>query len=118
MLTHQEVVAGLSDENLSNLAGNIEVGNLGSYMNSQNCAASCAMSPASEEDYHTRYLGYQRRTHAVLRLEHAYCGWYGFQDHPLGAAEMYQLVIQEQALRTGRATRTEALVQTEVLAGV
>ncbi len=110
-MTHREVVAGLSDENLSNLAGNIEVGNLGSYMSSQNCAAACAMSPASETEYAARFRGYERRTHAVLRLEHAYAGWHDFQSHsPLGPAELYQLVIQEQALRVNHVAPREELV--------
>jgi len=109
MLTHQEVVADLSDENLSNLAGSIEVGLLGHHMNSQNCAAACAMSPASETEHSTRFHGYEHRTLAVRQLERAYCGWHQFQDHQLETPELYMLVIQEQALRAEHATRTEEL---------
>ena len=110
MLTHQEVVAGLSDEHLSNLAGNIEVGNLGSSMASAHCAAGCAMTPASATDFLSRYSGWSKRPDEVRKLEWAYMGIHGFERNQLYAPELYQLVIQEQALRAGRTIQTEELV--------
>ena len=100
--THQNVVAGLSDEHLSNLAGNIEVGNLGSWMSSVNCAAGCAMTPASsEESFWDRFKRYNTRPQEVIDLEHAYMGIYEFTYDQLGRPELYDLIIQEQALRVG-----------------
>ena len=109
-MTHREVVAGLSDEHLSNLAGSVEAGLLGYAMSSQNCAAACAMNAASETDYHVRFKGYEARTQSVRILEHAYCGWHNYMDNQLHAPELYQLVIQEQALRVKHVAPREELV--------
>lgn len=106
-MTHREVVAGLSDEHLSNLADSVEVGLLGHPMSSQHCAAACAMNPVSETDYYVRWKGYDEKPQSVRILEHAYCGWHNYMDNQLHAPELYQLVIQEQALRVKRVAPRE-----------